>query len=367
MTRRVIALLGRRDEPTDAVEEYCRYLGNALLEQNVRLEVQRLPWNIHGWPASLEALRLQASNRADCWVLVQYTALAWSAHGFPLKFPRVLQILKATGARVAVVYHDVEPFPGSRPIDRLRHSLQIHTMRRAHSLSDLAIFTVPPEKLSWLPAFHPKARFIPVGANLPIPHSTQYPCAGHNPPTIGVFSITGGGGGAHETKTIVASLRYASQRLGRISLRVFGRHSELREDEIHKGLNDLPIEIFVEGVIDPAQVVENLLACDLLLFVRGPISSRRSSAIAGISCGLPVIGYRGSETAPPITDAGVILVPPEEKDAVGIALVQVLSDYHYRESLAARSRLAQEKYFSWSVLAKLYAEALQIEAIHCES
>ena len=30
MTLLAIALLGRKDEPTDAVEEYCRYLSAAL-------------------------------------------------------------------------------------------------------------------------------------------------------------------------------------------------------------------------------------------------------------------------------------------------------------------------------------------------
>jgi hypothetical protein len=37
---RVIALLGRRDEPTDAVEEYCRYLGAALVEHSFNLEIR---------------------------------------------------------------------------------------------------------------------------------------------------------------------------------------------------------------------------------------------------------------------------------------------------------------------------------------
>jgi hypothetical protein len=30
--QRIIAVLGRRDAPTDAVEEYCRYLGEVLQE-----------------------------------------------------------------------------------------------------------------------------------------------------------------------------------------------------------------------------------------------------------------------------------------------------------------------------------------------
>ena len=36
--RRIITLLGRRDEPTDAVEEYCRYLGEALRPHGYTLE-----------------------------------------------------------------------------------------------------------------------------------------------------------------------------------------------------------------------------------------------------------------------------------------------------------------------------------------
>jgi hypothetical protein len=60
--QRVIALLGRRDEPTDAVEDYCRYLGQALVAHDIQLEIRRVPWNEHGWAAALEALRLQAET-----------------------------------------------------------------------------------------------------------------------------------------------------------------------------------------------------------------------------------------------------------------------------------------------------------------
>src|SRR5215469_15458012 len=167
MSKRVIVLLGRKDEPTDAVEEYCRYLGSALQSHEIQLEVRRVPWEIRGWSEALRGLRLEAADWRDSWVLVQYTALAWSARGFPQKVLRVAKILKAAGARVAIVFHDVEPYPGTRIIDSFRRAVQVRAMRRALGLADAAIFTVPPEKTSWCPRSRPNVTFIPVGPNLP--------------------------------------------------------------------------------------------------------------------------------------------------------------------------------------------------------
>jgi hypothetical protein len=38
MNRKCLALLGRRDEPTDAVEKYCRYLGGELRADGLELQ-----------------------------------------------------------------------------------------------------------------------------------------------------------------------------------------------------------------------------------------------------------------------------------------------------------------------------------------
>ena len=38
----VIALLGRHDEPTDAVEDYCRHLGEALAAHNLDLQIRSM-------------------------------------------------------------------------------------------------------------------------------------------------------------------------------------------------------------------------------------------------------------------------------------------------------------------------------------
>jgi len=38
MSQPLIALLGRKDEPNDAIEEYCRYLGDVLKSHGLQLE-----------------------------------------------------------------------------------------------------------------------------------------------------------------------------------------------------------------------------------------------------------------------------------------------------------------------------------------
>jgi glycosyltransferase involved in cell wall biosynthesis len=351
-------LLGRKDEPTDAVEEYSRYLGRALQAHDIQVEVIRIRWEIRGWPNALRDLECQAERWHASVVLIQYTALGWSSHGFPLRVLQVIKALKSVGVRVGIVFHDVEPYVGSRLIDSLRRYAQVRTMRGMLSLADFAVFTVPFERISWFKAAPRNASFIPVGANLPIPSVIVTGNREHTAPTIGVFGITGGKGGVQETEVILAAVRHASETLGRLHLSVFGRHAELREADLRSGLNDLPVELSVEGVVAPDRVIQKLSACDVLLFVRGGISSRRSSAIAGIACGLPVIAYAGSETAAPITDAGVVLVPADQPFQLHASLVRVLSDVDYRSDLVARSRATFQAHFAWPSIASRFASLL---------
>ncbi len=110
----------------------------------------------------------------------------------------------------------------------------------------------------------------------------------------------------------------------------------------------------------PAEAVERRLSqTDVLLFVRGGISSRRGSAIAGIICGLPLVSYSWRETAPPVTEAGVVLTPSGDREALADALAKVLADDVYRSQLRRRSIGAREKYFSWKAIAARYLEALR--------
>ncbi len=363
MTRPLIALLGRKDVPTDAVEQYCRYLGAALQSHDFELEIRRVPWEIQGWSEALDALRLQAASWRGQWVFVQYTALAWSSRGFPLRFSRVLKILKSAGARIAIVYHDPEPFRGPRIVERLRTRVQLRIMRRALAAAELAIFTLPPEKISWLGGDSSGVHFIPVGPNLSIPVPEENGLNKFSPksgtPTIGVFTITGGEHGAREARVILAAVRYAAQKIGKLRLSVFGRHAELREVTFRESLQDLPVEISAEGVLDDQQVIERLCAADVLLFVRGAITTGRGSAIAGIACGVPMIAYVGPQTAWPISEAGVILVTPGNSAELHDALFRVLSDPELCANLRRRNNQVYREHFSWAAIAARFGDLLK--------
>jgi glycosyltransferase involved in cell wall biosynthesis len=361
--QRVIALLGRPDAPTDAVEEYCRYLREALLAEDFELVIERVAWSERGWTRALSSLRRRAKGWRGAWVLVQYTALAWSARGFPLRLPQVLKILKSAGIRVGVVFHDIEPFSGTRLIDGMRRRAQLQVMLKSLRLSDAAVFTVPMEKISWIRHQFAKGCFIPVGANLPTSGeaNSRKGISTGGKLSVAVFSITGGEAGRWEIENIVEAVRFAASRVGNLRLIILGRNAQHAEAELRERFNDSGVELHVLGVLPGESVVRSLSVSDVLLFVRGPISTRRSSAIAGIACGLPVVAFEGSETAAPITEAGVALFSPKRKGDLGDVLLRVLEDEHYRASLAQRSWLAQRQYFSWQAIAARYAELMRRE------
>ena len=365
MHNRCVAVLGRADSPTDAVEDYCHYLALALAAQGTSLTVARVRWMEAGWATALMEFTEKFPGQENSWFLLQYTALAWSRRGFSWRFLKLLRRLKKSGAHCAVVFHDAESYFGSRLVDRIRRAVQLHTMRNATRLADLSIFTIPPEKISWIAAPSQRNVFIPVGANFPSPEQAwqQADVKKEAAPAVAVFSVTGGKAGTEEIKLIATAAVFATEHIGPIRIVVLGRNSEIARTQLQERLGTAPVQVSVHGLLSADQIVRLLVSCDVMLSVRGPISTRRGSAIAGIACGLPVIASQGSETAAPLTEAGLVLVPPEDSNNFGPALVSVLADPSFRAQLAKRSREAYARYFSWDVIASQFAEAMR----ECES
>jgi glycosyltransferase involved in cell wall biosynthesis len=356
--QRIIALLGRRDDPTDALEEYCRFLGKALAPFGYELERFRVAWAEEGWRVALEKLAVEAAGWRGCWVLMQYTALGWSRRGFPFGASRVLGVLRQHGARCGVVFHDAEPFWGSRIIDRARRVCQRRIMQRLQKRADRVILTVPAEKIRWLSAGPAKSVFIPVGANFTEPEVEER-TGSSRVKTVAIFCVTGSGRTLREISDIGYILRRAASTVGPLRLAVMGRGSKEAEPALHAALNGADVDVTVLGLLGAEELAPTLASADVLLFIRGPVSTRRGSAIAGIACGLPIVGYRGEETSFPVTEAGVLLAPSNDREALSHELTRVLSDDALRYQLRERSRSAQRNYFSWEAIAAQYREALE--------
>jgi glycosyltransferase involved in cell wall biosynthesis len=356
-----MAILGRREEPTDGVHDYCCYLRDALANEGVKLALMQVRWAEIGPKASRRELLEAVRGKQNIFFLLQYTALSWSRRGFALPAVGILKLLKKTGARCAVVFHDPDGYAGNRAVDHFRKAIQRYAMKRLVRLSDLAIFTLPRDKISWLPAGTQNFIFIPVGANLPGPERAweEHASSTGRKPIVAVFSLSDKPTLAKEVGQIARAVNIAAKQVGPLEVVVLGRNSEIGGAELRLALAGSGAKVRIVGVLSADEVVRVLGGCDVMLFARGPVSSRRGSAIAGIACGLPVIAEAGWELAPPITEAGVVLVPEElVPEGFGAALARVLIDPSYRESLAARSRDAQSHYFSWGVIARQYAKAM---------
>jgi glycosyltransferase involved in cell wall biosynthesis len=354
-----IALSGRRDMPTDGVEDYCVFLGRALEERGIELKLARVPWVDRGWTGALRQLSRESAAWRDRWVLLQYTALGWSRRSFPLGFLWVLRVLRRNGARCLVVFHDALPYGGTRRIDRLRRACQLWVMRRAYQWAERSVLTIPLDHAGWLPPQPTKAAFIPIGANLPpVAMNGAGTRVAPATKTIAVFGITGEPATLSEVRDIGYALTRVKAKLGELRLVAVGRGSSEAEPALRRVLDGSGVEAVVLGLLTPDEIASTLVHADVLLFVRGDVSSRRGSALAGIACGLPIVGYEGPETAFPITKAGLELAPKGDRDALAVALERILCDDHLRQDLRRRSLRAYADYFSWERIAEQFAAEL---------
>jgi glycosyltransferase involved in cell wall biosynthesis len=233
-------------------------------------------------------------------------------------------------------------------------------MRIVYRLAEQTIHNVPVNCVSWIQPGAPKASFIPIGANVPAVTrrygNTEQKKRGES--TIAVFGVTGGAHRDREVADIALAISRAGQNGVRIHLVVLGRGSEEAGKTLRQALKGPNLELSVLGLLPAEDIGRALAQADVLLFVRGPFSSQRGSGIAGIACGLPIVGYSGSQTGPPITEAGVMLVPYRDREALAEALSRVLSDEQLWQQLHERSIQAYQRYFSWDVIAEQFVKAL---------
>jgi len=355
----MIALLGRLNTPTDGVDDYCYFLGQALARRDLTLTRVRVAWNVEGWNRSLRRLWRDSADWQGEWVLLQYTALSWSRRGFTWGVLAAAAIIRRRGARCAVVFHESTGFGGSRLRERVRHMCQMWVLRTLYRRSDRRIFTIPLSTIDWLPSDQSRAAFIPIGANIPeCPDGRYRPGSLEREKRVIVFSLSGLPAVAGEVADIAGVAQEASQAIPNLRFVILGRGStEVRED-LANALEGYSVGLDVRGVLPAEEIAREFRRADALLFVRGPVVLQRGTAMAGIAYGLPIVGYSMGEPNGPIAEAGVEWSAWRDQKALARALVRVLTDSQRWMELHERNVGVHQKYFSWNRIAELLIEAL---------
>ncbi|MCS6815056.1 MAG: hypothetical protein NZ772_15990, partial [Cyanobacteria bacterium] len=252
-----IALLGKRDFPTDGVIDYCQWLQVALAAQGADLKTYECRWAELGWWSALRQLWEDSRAWRGTWVIVQYVAFSWSHTGVPLGLLIVLGMLRQRQTRLAIIFHDTQGFPGQRRRDRLRRWLQHGLMHLLHNWSDRTILTIPPTITPWLPP-RPSAKVvqIPVGSNVPEPKDPSLVKGMRSPtqPLVAVFGITGGANGLREISDIAYAVRQTLKHVPDLHLLIMGRGSDDAEADIRAAFQDIDVKLTILGLLAPDDV-----------------------------------------------------------------------------------------------------------------
>ena len=219
----VLVVLGRRDSPTDGVEDYSRHLATALEHRGYSVGLMSCDWDGRGWRRSLLALRKRLVVDRPRLVLMQYTHLMWSRHGFPQMSIPVAKLMKQTGCKLGLVIHDPVNFPGPRLRDRIRHTSQYLVMRILTRIADETIVPIPLASVPWIGGQgSSRVHSIPVGSN--VGHSTQRDGRSESDMfTIAVFGLTEGD--KREVRNIAEIVTKVAGQVGQVRLVLLGRGS----------------------------------------------------------------------------------------------------------------------------------------------
>jgi hypothetical protein len=342
----VAIVVGRADAPTDGVLDYSEHLSDALRTKGHsvsvvhRVDVGR-PWRDAGWSE-----RSPFAGVPEV-VLLQYTNLAWSNRGFPIRVLPLAKRAKSSARSLVVTIHD-GPFESRRLVDRVRAFTQSQVIRSLLKRADAAVFTTRSAQNAL--SLNPRKKrqvVIPVGSNI-------RPVAGRSSEEtrIAVFGVTEGD--QAEATFLGEVFRLFAATRGPVRVSLVGRGTSIAVSNLGVGSED-GVEVEALGVVPEKSVADVLAKSTLGLHVRGA-STRRGSLIAMIAAGLPVVATANEETDDLIRQAGVRIVPARDSVAAASALADLAKDPDAAARVREHEAQAMSRYFSWSAIAEAYEE-----------
>jgi glycosyltransferase involved in cell wall biosynthesis len=356
-TEKWIALLGRKDVPADGIADYCACLGQNLSRLGIELIPARVEWATKGWRRALADLWRSSKDWRGIWVIGQYTAMGWSKRGFPAGALACAAILRMRGVRGAMVFHEPWGTAGPRLIDRVRCAFQNWTVRNLYRVTEKSVFTVPISNVRWLPVDDARSVSIPLGSNIPEDLTKRSALKIQNGArkNVVVFCVSDSPHGEREVADVAAATRVAASAGLKIRVVFVGRGTAEARAAIERVFAGSPVEVCIRGLCEATEVAGIFSESSAMIAVRGSLYPRRGSVLAGLACGLPIVGYDGEAAGTLIETAGIALVPFGDNQALGSALQGILTNEARWREMHEKNLRIQQQYLSWNVIAAKFA------------
>lgn len=312
------------------------------------VSVVRLPdhFGRRGRAVVLDHLRRTKTDR----ILVQYVPHGFGRKAMNVPFAGWVRFTLRRVAPVWVMFHEVAfPFV-RRP---LKHNLiAVANRLMARLVADAAdrVFVSTPAWGTLLRTLAPRGRpaeWLPVPSNLPTsadpaPVRRTLPAG----TVIGHFGTYGGAVAELLEAVLPALLKNASDRVALL----VGRNADRFRDRLLARSPELAGRVVATGELGPDAAAAHLAACDLIVqpYPDG-VSCRRTSVMASLALGLPVVTNRGplSESVWDAEESGVTLVASVTPDAIVAAAERVLaSPPAARASLGRSARRWYDEQFA---------------------
>lgn len=287
-------------------------------------------------------------------------------------WPAALRLLG--GVPTVAVLHEL--YRPSRPHDRRRDALRSLTQRLQFRWcvrgADALVVTTAnrARQVAAVAGGVARIRRIPVGTNIlpDRPHDPSEPkrragVGSSTPLRLVTFGFLGP---ERLWDVLFDSLAEAEKALSRpLRLTVLGAIDRTHKDfvKVERRLTALRLDSVVEwtGYLPPAEVPCRIDAADayIALYKEG-ISGRRTTAMAALAHGVPIIASMGAETDVDWFAAGenTLLIPPTA-EALGAAIVQLDAEPHLRAHLARCAQASYERTFCWSRIARSYDDIMR--------
>lgn len=380
---RILLVSGEYPPMQGGVGDFTREMARALTAQGHAVWVavpaslaptyegrEAMPWRVlpvvanWGWGCWHTVVRTVEQVTPDV-VNIQYQAAAYD-----MRVPAInllpWRLHRATGAAVAVTFHDLKPpylFPKAGP-------LRSRAVRALGRLSDAAIVTNAEDEVvarGWWDAAgnqRPRLHHIPIGSNIPVSPPAGYDrqewraAHGYRNADL-VWAYFGFLNESKGGEVLVRALARAPQH--HKLLMIGGRVGT--SDPTNAGyagqVEALIAELGIEGrvawtgYVPTEEVSAALIGADIaVLPYRDGISFRRGSLHAALAHGCAIVSTVPRVAIPELRDEGnVLLVQPEEPEAVCTAALRMEADEPMRRRIGKGARELAAT-FTWEHIAQ---------------